>query len=257
MFAAAAVAAAAALTAISTTQSSASYSEATAAGNGARKAAGPATIQSTGSPLPPPTTPWLPATGAHPQQQLSQYHRWNTTDPSPPPSLAQFHAAASARSLDLNTLGPACSSRLSATSPTRPYISWKQYAMQRRNSMQRRKFEISRRLEQASSANQKKTYNIQQFQAKKQKSTDLNESINSRRSFASDLGSNRLRRQNTIATTDSQDTRCFFYSLHFRSSHWIKRSKRLLICITIYSKCLIEKLKHLNIFIDLFNYFRY
>ena len=79
--------------------------------------------------------------------------------------------------------------------------------MQRRNSMQRRKIEISRRLEQASNANQKKSYNIQQFQASKPKSTDLSESIPSRRSLASEGDSNRFKRQNTIATTDSQDTR--------------------------------------------------
>ena len=41
----------------------------------------------------------------------------------------------------------------SANSRPRPYISWAQYAHQRRNSLQRRKVEISKRLEKASNVN--------------------------------------------------------------------------------------------------------
>lgn len=230
MFAAAAVAAAAALTAISTTQSS---SQCSPSKNGATSSTGPAQI-----PAAVVFNKLVPFQQLQPQsnqihqkpttecnlnnQNSNQYQRWNINDHSlpPPPSLTHFHAASSARSLDAYSTGfigePHCIDALDASTgsynltsnlTSRPYISWKQYAMQRRNSMQRRKIEISRRLEQASSANKKKTYNIQQFVANKQKSTDLNESIPSRRSFASEGDSNRFKRQNTVATTDSQDTR--------------------------------------------------
>lgn len=231
MFAAAAVAAAAALTAISTTQSP---SQLSTIGNGASSSQRTAQI-----PTPTALRKLVPIQQLPSQsynfnqkpllyvgqnnQNANQYQRWNTYDPSPSPSLARFHAASSARSLDAYSAGSLAgqntginqldvsdehvgSYNLSPTSPSRNYISWKQYAMQRRNSMQRRKIEISRRLEQASNANQKKSYNIQQFQASKPKSTDLSESIPSRRSLASEGDSNRFKRQNTIATTDSQDT---------------------------------------------------
>lgn len=49
----------------------------------------------------------------------------------------------------------------------RPYLSWTQYANQRRSSLQRRKFEITKRLEKATNAaSNRKEYNIEQFQSK-------------------------------------------------------------------------------------------
>ena len=224
MFAAAAVAAAAALTAISTTQSSGPTTAAggvttNAVAGGSHGAKQQQTgVKTGGKPAATTTNNRLqqPAivVGGGGQLHPPQYTRWNTSEPAPlspqsPSKLSHFHSTSSARSLDGG-----------GGSQNRPYISWKQYAMQRRNSMQRRKVEISRRLEQASTANQKKTYNIQQFQANKQKSTDLNGSLTSHRSFASDMtgagagasGLNMFKRQNTTATTDSPDTR-FLLSL--------------------------------------------
>lgn len=225
MFAAAAVAAAAALTAISTTQPSSSQCLAKINGATLSKTANIPTAGGFNQLVPVQNSQshhiYQPTQADYKNLNLSQFQRWNTSDPSPPSTFTQFHAASSARSLDVYSTDCGSGrgdelclsnqhgglSNLTTTMQSRPYISWKQYAMQRRNSMQRRKIEISRRLEQASSANQKKTYNIQQFQSSKQKSSELNESIQSRRSFVSEVDSNRLRRQNTTATTDSQETR--------------------------------------------------
>lgn len=60
---------------------------------------------------------------------------------------------------------------------SKPHISWHQYAMQRRNSLQRRKFEIDRRIKQASAANNKTNLHLnelKQFQSNPQKSTTNN-----------------------------------------------------------------------------------
>lgn len=243
MFAAAAVAAAAALTAISTTQSSGPTTAAggvttNAVAGGSHGAKQQQTgVKTGGKPAATTTNNRLqqPAivVGGGGQLHPPQYTRWNTSEPAPlspqsPSKLSHFHSTSSARSLDGGGGG----------GPNRPYISWKQYAMQRRNSMQRRKVEISRRLEQASTANQKKTYNIQQFQANKQKSTDLNGSLTSHRSFASDLtgagagaaGLNMFKRQNTTATTDSPDTRFLVPLLHYLFSLLHLKSIDFLLC---------------------------
>ena len=50
----------------------------------------------------------------------------------------------------------------------KPHLTWHQYAMQRRNSMQRRKFEIDKRIKQASAANNKSNTHsneLKQFQS--------------------------------------------------------------------------------------------
>ena len=47
----------------------------------------------------------------------------------------------------------------------KPHLTWHQYAMQRRNSMQRRKFEIDKRIKQASNAKSTLLSNeLKQFQ---------------------------------------------------------------------------------------------
>lgn len=176
MFAAAAVAAAAALTAISTTQSPGVGTATNNLLTGQTQQAAPHHLPSSPN-----------------YKQLRPNSNNNISNNNQSGASSFFHAGSA--SLDAVS-----------TTGSRPYISWKQYATQRRNSMQRRKIEITKRLERASSANQKKNYNIQQFQVTKQKSTDLNDSVNSR-SFINDTSS-KFRRQNT---NDSQETGYTFF----------------------------------------------
>lgn len=69
-----------------------------------------------------------------------------------------------------NTSGSNINTERSHSLSQKTYISWAQYAHDRRNSLQRRKIEISKRLENASKANKtneiRKHINIEQFQSK-------------------------------------------------------------------------------------------
>ncbi len=95
-----------------------------------------------------------------------------------------------------------------ANSTRRAYVSWAQYAHERRNSLQRRKFEISKRLENASKANKapiKK--DIDQFKPKNQ-----NQILTKQTSAAANnINKNKMNQQNNRNNNKSSKNEILIY----------------------------------------------